>query len=343
LLNVSFLLGNKDFIGIEQCLSAYLKYYGEKHASPAMYEQLGVAMAINKRDPDLIKKQFGIAADLARKSKEPIALIAACDILLANKYYEIELPAPAQKVRLSELLDMAMTAAPHRFQPILMSMLYAEQVKDPKRMAGSAEALLSLGWPGFDAAWRVEAPNRVAALAKILRSEGREAEAKELLDRLPNMEARDVVIRVTWTGDALLDLEVDEPLGATASHFLPRTVYGGALVKEAKAKDREAVYICPRGFPGEYTARINILYNNPERAALVAVFEVVTHEGTANEKVVIKKVSLTKLEPVKVTLDKGRRTKVLPYEAPKTIKMMTDEPDEARDPKKSQIKPPPKP
>lgn len=337
---MAFLRGLKDFPGIEKALRAYLKYH-QKHAAPWMLSELGVAMEINQKaagatqDPDAIKLAYGRCAGLAMKNNEPIALIAAADVLLAHKYYEIDVPEGVGgpgKVRLGDLLDQAIKLSPHRWQPILMSLALAEQIKDPKRMADSAETLLSLGWPEVDGTWRVEVPRRVTALAKTLEADGRAAEAKSLLDRLPGLEARDVVIRLTWKKEAILDLEVDEPLGATAGPMLRRTVFGGALVKTGKTKDPETVYICPRGFSGDYVARVKVFYNNDKNPVRIATLELITHEGTPEEKVVTKTISLDKPQEVKITLDKGRRTKVLPFEAPNKINMPADEPAAPRDP-----------
>lgn len=325
LMDVGYLRGIKDWTGIEKALAAYLKHHG-KHASPWMYEQLGMAKEIlnkegkgPKRTPESIRLCFGQAADLARRSKDPIALIAACDSLLLRKYHQIDLPAPSAPVRLTELLDQAIAAAPQKPQPILMSLVLAESQKDPKRAYDAAEKLMSLGWPGVDGAWRVEVPKRLNALVKALREDGREADAMSLEERIPGLEARDVVIRVTWGGDAMLELFVDEPLGATASHFSPRTVFGGALVKEGTPKDHEIVYVCPRGFDGEYVARVGVLYNDPKKPAQVAVVELITHEGTGQEKVQIRKVSISKPAASRVTLEGGRRKEVLPYEVPLQI------------------------
>jgi hypothetical protein len=284
-----------------------------------MYEQLGTAMEILKRDPKNIRLCYGWGAALASRTKDPIALIAACDELLLHKYYEIDLPKPAKPVVLTDLLDQAMAAAPWRAEPILMSFVLAESQKDPARATKAAETLLSLGWPGMDGTWRVEIPKRLYALAKTLREDGREDEAKGLEDRIPKLEARDLVIRLTWEGDAMLELSVDEPLDSTASHFRPRTVFGGALVKEGSPKDREVVYVCPRGFDGEYIAKVGILYNDEKKPARVATIEAITHEGTPDEKVVTRKVSLEKPQPVQVTLTDGRRKEVLPYEKPLKI------------------------
>ena len=318
LMDIGALRGRKDFVAIEKALTAYLRYHGQKHAAPWMYEQLATAMEINKRDPAAIKTAIGWGAYLAQQGKDPVALIAASDQLLLHKYYEIALTRKFEgdtRVRLADVLDQAMEAASSRAEPILMSLVLAENLKDPERMGDSAETMLSLGWPGGDPIWRTEVPRRVRDLAKTLRLEGRGPEAKALLDRLPAIEARDLVVQLTWTGDAALDLIVDEPLGASCDHFTPRTVFGGALIKEGRGKDKEAIYSCPRGFDGDYTIRVGILYNDEKTPAQTAKLEIVTHEGTDDEEVTARTLSLSKLAPTTITLKGGRRKTVLPYQA----------------------------
>lgn len=323
LLDIGALRGRKDFVAIEKALTAYLKYFGAKHAAPWMYEQLAAAMEINGGKPADIKTAVGWGAHLALRSKDPVALIAACDQLLLRKYDEIELPGKFEgnlRVRLADVLDAAMTAAPHRAEPILMSLVFAENQNDPKRMAESAEHMLALGWLGRDATWRAEIPKRVRNLAKRLKAEGRETESQALLARLPAIEARDLVVRLTWTGDAALDLVVDEPFGVSCDHFTPRTVFGGALIKEGRGRDKEAVYVCPRAFDGDYTIHVKTLFNDPKKPAQIAKIEIVTHEGTDNEKVVSRSISLTKPSPVVIRMEGGRRKEVLPYQALNQIK-----------------------
>ncbi len=323
-LDIGYLRGKKDWLGIERATNAYLKHHN-KHAAPWMYGELATAMEINKRDPALIKTSFGYYASLASKTSDPVALIAASDALLTHKYYEITLPN-GRKIRLADLLDQAMKAAPHLPQPILMSLLMAEQLMDVKRFGDSAETLLSLGWPGMDETWRTGVQNRFALFSKKLRENDRPSDAKDLLNRLPDIESRDIVVRLAWKGDAMLELVVDEPLGATADHFNPRTVFGGALVKEGRGKDQEAIYVCPRGFDGTYVIHVNVLYNDVVKPVKIAKLEIVTHEGTPSEKAVYKTLSTANLEPIRITLTGGRRKTVLPYFAPNEVKTPSDEP-----------------
>src|SRR5439155_22110354 len=128
-----------------------------------------------------------------------------------------------------------------------------------------------------------DARRQLERLARTLREEARGDEADRLLARLPEAEARDLFLRLSWTGDADLDLYVAEPLGATACYATPRTVFGGSVVQNGYGKHPEEVYVCPRGFDGDYSIKIETAYNNPDKPATQAILEVITHEGTPQE------------------------------------------------------------
>ena len=110
-----------------------------------------------------------------------------------------------------------MPKVPHRFDPIVMSINLAQKTKDPVRMADSVERLLSLGWPGRDEYFRIEAGNQVDRMVKQLRAEDKGAEADLLQKKLEESLARRLV-RPADAGTAIadFDLSVDEPYGVTA-------------------------------------------------------------------------------------------------------------------------------
>jgi hypothetical protein len=194
-------------------------------------------------------------------------------------------------------------------------------------MADSVEKLLSLGWPGADERIRRDAHRVVETLAKTLREEGRESDAEALTGRLAESEARDLYVRLSWVGDAGLGLTVDEPLGATAKYAAPRTVFGGSIIKDGYGKHPEAVYVCPRAFDGDYTIRVDPFYNNPDKPALEATLEVITHEGTSRERKQTHTIALNAKAPtpVVVHLEGGRRKDVLPFVAPPQPAMATQD------------------
>jgi hypothetical protein len=119
---------------------------------------------------------------------------------------------------------------------------------------------------------------------------------------------------LTWDGDADFDLHVDEPLGATASYQNPRTVFGGAMLKNGYGSHPEEIYVCPRGFAGDYTIRVSTIYTNPDKPVTRLTLETITHEGTPGENKQSIELNPEKPgKPVVVHLDAGRRKKVLPY------------------------------
>ena len=198
-----------------------------------------------------------------------------------------------------------------------MSIILARATKDAKRMGDAVERLLELGWPGDDDRIRLEARQQAESLAKMLREEGRDDEAEALLARLPEAEARDLYVRLTWFGDADLDLVVEEPLGATARYQTPRTVFGGSILKNGYGSHPEEVYVCPRAFDGDYTIRVETIATDPEKPVTQATLEVITHEGTADEQKQVRTIKLGPAPiPVVVSLKGGRRKVTLPYIVP---------------------------
>ena len=196
----------------------------------------------------------------------------------------------------------------------MMSINLAIHDKDPKRMADAAERLLSLGWPGLDDKMRRDVKEQVKALAKSLRDDGRTEEADALMARLADSEARDVYVKLTWVGEADLDMTVAEPLG------------GDRRVPESPDRLRrgdrqERLRDPPRGGlrlpPGlrrrlhdprsrrSTTTRPSRSPRRPSRSSL--------HEGTAEEQRQTHKIDLAKPTPIVVKLTGGRRKVVLPY------------------------------
>ena len=148
--------------------------------------------------------------------------------------------------------------------------------------------------------------------------EGRGQEADTLLAKLTTSEARDSV-RPPDLGrpEADFDLVVDEPLGATASYLIPRTVFGGSMLKNGYGAHPEEVYVCPRGFDGDYTVRISTIWVDDSKPVTRLTLETITHEGTAGEKKAVYNLVPDKLDkPFVVHLTEGRRKKVLPFVDP---------------------------
>lgn len=306
LANIVILRKEKQFRDIQAALAGYLTYR-PKRVEIWMYEMLAIAIEKNGGREEDAQKALGYAADIAIKRGSVIDLTRVADLLHIHKMDR----------RAAELLPLAMEKDPSDERPLQMGINLARLLKDPDLMGLAAQRLLSVGWPGVDEELRIEARKQVDSLAKTLKSEGRGADAQKLLQRIEQAEARDLFIRLTWNGDAGLDLAVEEPLGATATVLQPRTVFGGAIVKSGRGKHPESVYVCPQGFDGEYRIRVQTLYNDEKSPASDITLEIITHEGTPAEKVEKHTIDLSKPAPIVVHLAGGTRKTVLPYQPPR--------------------------
>ncbi|WP_165233017.1 hypothetical protein [Aquisphaera insulae] len=305
--SLRILNGSEKFVEVHAMLTGYLTHRAGNR-EPWMYEALALSTEMIHGRPEDIKTSLNYAADLAKRTHNPNDLVSAADKLYLKGYFD----------RVGDLLDEAAGKVPHRSEPLVMSINLAQKTKDPVRMADSVERLLALGWPGQDDYFRLESRKQVEQLAGTLKEEGRESEATTLLDRLARSEARDVYIRLTWDGDADYDLVVTEPLGATASKSFPRTVFGGSVIKNGYGKHPDDVYVCPRGFDGEYTVRISMVYSDPEKPATRLTLETITHEGSDREEKKIHTLAPAdpQVKPIVVKLEGGRRKAVLPFLSP---------------------------
>jgi len=305
LLNLS-----RKFTEVHAALLGYLNQH-PKNREPWMYVALAIALEELKGKPEDIKLALNYAADAAQRTHNPNDLVKAADALFLKGHYE----------RVGPLLDEAATKIPHRAEPLVMSINLARKTRDPRRMGDSIDRLLSLGWPGSDDYFRREARKQAEDLAGKLREEGRGKEADELVGRLPAAEARDVFVRLTWDGDADYDLVVQEPLGAEAQIAMPRTVFGGSILKNGYGNHPEEIYVCPRGFDGDYTVRISMVYASDKKPPTRLTLEAITHEGTAEEKKETHTLPPDdpRAKPVVVHLSAGRRKTVLPFLSPGAI------------------------
>lgn len=305
---VLMLRADGDMTDVEAVLGGYL-YSRPNRTEPWMFGTLATAIEVNGGEAGRVKDWLNYCADVAEKDGNPNLLIAAADNLLYRGYVE----------RVGPLLDATIAKLPHRGEPLRLMLLLARKTMDPDRMGFAAEKLLELGWPGSDGLVRKEVDLETNALVEALRKADRGAEADRLKKQVAEASRRDLVVRLTWVGDADLDLSVDEPLGATAEFQQPRTVFGGALIQNGLGKHPEEIYVCPRGFDGEYAIRVSALYNDPDHPIDRAKVEVTLHEGTDQEEKKTWTVSLKKPEPIVVQLKGGRRREVLPYTPPTEV------------------------
>lgn len=304
---VRLLGANHRMRDVQAVLVGYLTHHG-KNAEAWMYRALALAIHMNHGSASDVAAALNYAADLAQRTHNPNDLVSVADTMALMGHVE----------RQGALLDEAAVRVPHLSQPLKMSVNLALLTKDPARMGDAIEKLLALGWPGEDDYIRAECRRQVQNMANTLREDGRSQDAATLEGRLAEGLTRDVFVRLSWDGYADYDLAVDEPLGVTASYDLPRTVFGGSVLGNGFGKHSQEVYVCPRGFDGDYTIHIRPIWADPAQPVVRLKLETIAHEGTPQEKREVYNLTPEQIgRTFVIHLNGGRRKTVLPYIDPR--------------------------
>src|SRR5205807_3539325 len=145
----------------------------------------------------------------------------------------------------------------------------------------------------------------------------RKEEAAAFEDAARRAQVRDCVVVVSWTGDADIDLSIEEPAGTVVSQRQPRSTSGGCHLGDVSAADGKSTvkgfseaYVCPEGFAGEYRILVKNVWGRPTSDKVT--IEVYRHYMSEKQTVDRAQVPLNdKSVMVPFTLNSGRRKEAL--------------------------------
>ncbi len=217
---------------------------------PWMYEAMGLAMQADGRSLDDIDRTFMSAVDF----------VQGPDHMMYLAEYMEEVGLEKRALQLFRQLSVAMPVAP---KPYVLGLRIAKKMDDLDAIQWATVGILSIAWDDNEAAVWHEAYNVAAATLDRLRTENRKAEAEAYQQKLDQSLIRDIVVVVSWTGEADIDLSVEEPGGTICSAQNRRTIGGGVLLGEGSRRlDKKTSvsasesYVCPTGYDGVYRALI---------------------------------------------------------------------------------------
>lgn len=101
---------------------------------------------------------------------------------------------------------------------------------------------------------------------------------------------RDLVVRVVWTGDADIDISVEEPTGTICDKNNMRTLSGGLLLADGSSLDKTSkdgfseTYVCAHGYAGQYRILIRKVWGEVSGGKVTV--NLLTDYGTPDQKVV---------------------------------------------------------
>ena len=273
----------------------------EQPPQPWMYEVLAFSLELAKRPK----------ADVER------VLLSRSDFTAANVPEMMLTAAYLKRLGFNEralaMYQQASRFSPARPEPYLRGLQIARDLNDAKGVEWGASGVLTNVWQsGYEAQHR-EAENIAAVVGESLRKAGRSSEADMLKASVAAAHHRDLMLKLTWTGDADLDLSVEEPNGGICSVENPFTTAGGAYTHDGygpKAANCFEEYIAASALSGDYLVRVSVL--GGEVVGRRAILTIRRYVGTPDEST--KTISIPidgKDKVVRLSLNDGRRQALL--------------------------------
>jgi hypothetical protein len=205
---------------------------------------------------------------------------------------------------------------PLRGEAYVLGLRAAEQCEDLAGIEWATVGILSQAWPAEQAEIERTALRVARATLERLDKAGKHSERDAYLARLQAALVRDVVVRVSWTGAADVDMRVQEPSGSICSLSEPRTIGGGVSLGDSYVRDGVSAgataetYVCPQGFAGTYRVQISRTWG--EVAAGKVTVDVVRHMRSGKMQRERQQIELGDKDAVVVfELDEGRRSEPL--------------------------------
>lgn len=261
---------------------------------PWVYEALALALESSGGAPVEIERARVSAVDLV--PTDAAGYLRASKAMADQKRYDRAVAYCKQ----AALID------PTSAGPYEEALVYAGMGKDPTAMEWAAGSLLKRDWPIDNQDLHQKARGKLNDLFKSLETSSRKPEAERMLGSVANLEQRDLVINLTWQGQADLDLEVEEPIGTLCSFLQRQSPGGGVLLGDTVSEDTRETYVAAKAFKGDYKVTLRRIWGRPQGGK--AVVEIIQYQGTPDEIRRRETVVFDRSHTMTVSLAAGRRT-----------------------------------
>ncbi len=267
-----------------------------------MYDVLALSMEIAERPQEDINRVLLSRVDFTTTDVPNLLYSAAFLVRLGGKKQALHLYRQASQINAT------------RPEPYILGLKLSRELKDIAAIEWAATGIMMHAWTQDRAKRQLDAQDAIADTARELRESRRKDEADRLEQSLATASQRDLILRLDWSGDGELNLEVEEPFGTVCSTLNPLSAGGGVIVHNGygpKPENCYDEYVCVKGGSGDYRARIHHVAGNivGKRCQLT----VVRYGGT--DKELVRKVSIPLDKPTKVvrlSLHEGRREAIGP-------------------------------
>lgn len=212
------------------------------------------------------------------------------------------------KERALAMYRQASAVDPTRLEPYALGLKLAREANDPEAVAWAASGILQRAWNADHEKLHGDAEAIAGDMEGVLRKSGNEQAADRLAQAVAEARKRDLVIELSWSGKADLDLLVEEPTGAVCSADNPTTTGGGIFIHDGYGGDQNDAYdkyVCPKGMSGDYRAIVRHI--SGDVVGKRAILKIIRYQGSSRESVEQFTVKLAERDKVvRVTLQHGR-------------------------------------
>ena len=125
----------------------------------------------------------------------------------------------------------------------MQGLALAQRLNDVQAIQWACVGVLSQAWSNDQRALAERAYRIGRATYEQLLAAGRKAEADAFDAAVRQAQQRDLKVVVTWTGNADIDLTIEEPAGTLVSQRRPRSVSGGVHLGDVSSADGSGVSI----------------------------------------------------------------------------------------------------
>ena len=248
-----------------------------------MYEALGLALQAQQLEAG----QQGEKVDTAEVERTIMSVVDFTNDPAQLLFLASYLERFGMKARALSLYEEIARRYPTRTEANVRGLELARDLDDTAGIEWSTLGIISKAWPKKDVQIREKAIWLAKSTLQRLEKEGQRKEAADFAKKLKNAMVRDVVVKVTWNGDADVDLKVKEPGDTICTYHNKRTTNGGVMLGDmhteldrSAGKGRSETYVCPEAFAGTYRVLLRHVWGKiPAGKVTVDVY---TNYGTAS-------------------------------------------------------------
>ncbi|MGB7324720.1 MAG: hypothetical protein WBD31_07600, partial [Rubripirellula sp.] len=270
------------------------------HVQPWMYQAYAIALKATSAPAEEVERALLSAVDFAENPQDVLHVAARLEEIGSAK-------------AALELCKGVAAIDPYRRETYVMGLRMARQVNDVEGLMWACEGILGQAWPESFNAIVEEARLVARATHADLVEQGKTELAVTFNNALKLAASHDVIVRVSWTGDADIDLAVEEPSGTVCSFENRATAGGGTLVGDAfpgsvsdDAGTVSETYLCPQGFSGQYRLLVRRVWGNVSTGRVSV--EVLTDVGRPSQRFIRQEVPLTEKDALVIfEVKEGKR------------------------------------